>query len=94
MEAGNTETRLKEIEKEFLKLGIIDAPGCIMLGLGLYGKFGAHGNAFHPLLNDPQIVNTLLFLGGVIVAWGAYKGFRLALERARLENQESQGGQE
>ena len=48
----NKEQRLKEIDREIVKVGIIDAPGTILVGLGLYGKFAARGEAFHPLLNE------------------------------------------
>ncbi len=81
----NPEDRVKEIDKEFIKVQIFEAPGTIMLGLGLYGKFGADGNAFHPFLNDPTNINILLILGAVIMAWGGYKSFTLLREKASLK---------
>lgn len=82
------EQRIAEIEKELLKVSIIDAPGVLMLGLGLYGKFGADGNAFHPLLNNPDVYHGLLVVGAAIAAWCAYKFIRLSKEKLALERKE------
>lgn len=81
----NNEQRIKEIEKEILKVSIMDAPGSILFGLGLYGKFAANGDAFPPMLNDPSIVNSLLAAGFAIMAWGGYKILTLSREKADLK---------
>ena len=80
------EQRIQEIEKELIKVSIIDAPGTIMVGLGLYGKYGANDNAFHPLLNDPNIFHTLIAVGAAIMAWGGYKILTLSREKVRLKS--------
>ncbi|WP_333606711.1 hypothetical protein [Arsukibacterium sp.] len=80
------EKRLKEIEKEFIKVALIDAPGTILFGLGLYGKFAADGDAFIPMLNNQQLVNAFLLLGAAIMAWGAFMMIKLAKEKSRLQN--------
>ena len=82
----NSEDRLKVIKKELIKVQVLEAPGAIMFGLGLYGKFGANGNAFHPFLNNPENINALLVIGVVILAWGGYKSFTLLRERENLKN--------
>ena len=81
----NNEQRIKEIEKEILKVSIMDAPGSILFGLGLYGKFAANGDAFTPMLNDPSIVSSLLAAGFAIMAWGGYKILTLSREKADLK---------
>ncbi len=81
------EQRIREIDKEIKKVGIIDAPGSIMVGLGLYAKLAANGDAFLPILNDQSFVNMILVFGGAIMLWGAYKTFTLVRERARLQNE-------
>ena len=53
----------------------------LLLGLGLYGKFAAKGNAFHPLLNDANTVNALLVLGGLGMMWGAYQVMTLRRQK-------------
>lgn len=80
----NIEKRMKEIDKKILMVGIIDLPGTIMFGLGLYAKFAANGNAFIPLLNDQRVADALLVIGAVIMAWGGYQVFILGREKARL----------
>ena len=88
----NKEQRLKEIDREIVKVGIIDAPGTILVGLGLYAKFAARGDAFHPLLNDPSVVNIMLLVGGAIMVWGAYKVVSLSREKMRLSKPEGPRG--
>ncbi len=81
--------RMKEIDKEILKVNIIDVPGSILVGLGLYAKFVAEGDAFLPILNNQSVVYALLATGGAIMLWGGYKTFTLARERARLQEEQS-----
>lgn len=79
--------RIKEIEKEITKVGIIDAPGAIMVGLGLYAKFSANGDAFLPILNDSSVVNAMLAVGSAIMVWGGYRIYTLGREKAKLQNE-------
>ncbi|MGH1487290.1 MAG: hypothetical protein ACRBCI_13840 [Cellvibrionaceae bacterium] len=82
-----SEERLKEIDKKIFLQQFFDAPGTIMVGLGLYAKFAANGNAFLPLLNNPNVVNGMLVMGVTIMAWGGYKVLTLVLEKARIKNE-------
>jgi hypothetical protein len=82
----NTEQRIKDIDKEMIKVGIIDALGSIMVGLGLYGKFAANGNAFLPILNDESVVNFLLGVGAAVMAWGAYRFITLSRDKIKIRN--------
>jgi hypothetical protein len=86
---GDKEQRIKEIDKQIAKVGIIDAPGSIMVGLGLYAKFIANGDAFLPILNDQSFVNMILVFGAAIMIWGAYRTFTLVRERARIQKEPS-----
>ena len=79
------EQRLKDIDKELIKVSIIDAPGTIMLGLGLYAKFAANGGAFVPILNNESVVNFMLVAGAGIMIWGAFKMVSLGREKARIK---------
>ncbi len=78
------EAELKSIKKKIVKTQIIGAPGAIFIGLGLYGIFGANGNAFHPLLNDKSIVNSLLIVGVAIELWQIYIIIPLFKKQAKL----------
>lgn len=78
------EYELAQIQKKISLTSVIETPGVVMFGLGLYGKFGAKGNAFHPLLNDVEIVNGMLLVGGVIMVWGFVRIMSLLKEQRRL----------
>ena len=80
----NPEESVKKIDREIIKISIIDAPATLMVGLGLYAKFGASGEAFHPLLDNEPLVNIMLGVGAIIVFWGGYRVFTLGREKAKL----------
>ena len=80
----NHEAELNNIKKKIVKTQIIGAPGLILLGLGLYGMFGANGNAFHPLLNDKSVVNSLLIVGVAIELWQLYVIIPLFKKQGKL----------
>jgi len=61
------EEKLKALDKELVKIGVMEMPAIVLLGLGLYGRFAAKGEAFHPLLNDGTVVNSLLTVGGILL---------------------------
>ena len=84
----NPGQRIKEVQKEIVKVSILESPGAIMFGLGLYGKFGPEGDAFLSILNNEMVVNMLLGLGALIMAWGALKIVSLAKESARLREEQ------
>ena len=81
---SNNEAELNDIKKKIVKTQIIGAPGAILLGLGLYGIFGANGDAFHPLLNDKSIVNSLLIVGVAIELWQLYVLIPLFKKQSKL----------
>ncbi len=82
---SDKDARAQYIAKEMQKISIMDTPGVILVGLGLYGKFGANGNAFHPLLNDPDVINTMLIIGGCIMGYCAYRAIILVTNKKILD---------
>ena len=80
----SVEEQLKQLDKEFVKVALFEFPGVIMVGLGVYSKFGAMGDAFHPLLNNPSVVNGLLVVGGIIMLWGVKKDVDIAIKNKKL----------
>ena len=74
------EGRIKEINNEIMKTQLIYSPGVIMLGLSFYGLWGAKGDAFHPLLNNPSFNYSLLAIGAFIANFEAIKLSKLAKE--------------
>ncbi|MEM9603489.1 MAG: hypothetical protein AAGA11_11545 [Pseudomonadota bacterium] len=84
---ADAEARMKAIDKDIVKVAMLDAPGTALVGLGLYAKFAANGDAFLPFLNDSGIVNLMLVAGVGIMLWGARKVFLLISEKQRLKTQ-------
>jgi len=76
--------QIKDITRKIVKVQILGAPGTILLGLALYAIFGANGDAFHPLLNDMDVVYSMLILGIVIMAWEFMTFISLIRKRAEL----------
>jgi len=81
----NKQEELAHITKQIIKIQIIGAPGTIMFGLALYAIFGANGDAFHPLLNDMNIVYTLLGVGLLIMVWEFVIFLKLLGKKTRLQ---------
>ena len=78
------EQELKQIQKKLVLVNLIDAPGAILAGLGLYGVFGADGDAFIDLLNDRGIAYGAIIVGGMIMLWSILKMFPLLKRKAEL----------
>lgn len=76
--------KLRELDKEITKVHIMEMPGTIICGLGLYAKFAADGDAFHPLLNNSIVVDSMLGIGISVMIWGGYKVFTLSKAKAKL----------
>ena len=76
--------KMKQIERKMLLVGIIDFPGSLLFGLGLYGIFVGFGNDFLPMLADQTIVYSMLAVGGAIMVWGGVNMFKLGMEKKRL----------
>ncbi len=82
MMQAEREEKLKNYRRNFIRIQIIEAPGIIMLGLGVVSKFSE--TAPFPALENPDLVNTMLVVGGCMALWGIYQSIKLQLERGRL----------
>lgn len=80
------EQRIKQIEKEFIKLGVIDAIPMIMIALGMHTKFSGAEPLFE-FLKDDAIVNSMFVIAVPVVLWVMYRSVKLGLERNRIEKQ-------
>ncbi len=65
-------------------MGLIDFPGVVALGLGLYAKFGSEGEPVHPLLANDMVVNGLIVSGVVIMILAGARMLRLVAQRNKL----------
>jgi len=77
--------RIKEIDKQIITISIIETPGSIMFGVGIYSKFVGKGEAILPFLQDDTMVNSIIVIGAAIILWGTYKILMLKQEKARLQ---------
>ena len=59
--------QLKEVKVRLVKVQMFGAIGWILVGFAMYGIWGAQGDAFHPLLNDSNVVYGMLTVGIVIM---------------------------
>ena len=82
-----SEQRIKEIQKEFIKLGLIDAISMILIGLGLYAKFAKGGEPIFEFLKNDTVVNGMFVFSIPIILWCMFRAFKLASERKNLENE-------
>ena len=85
----NKEEELKHIQKKLLITNIIGVPGAILVGLGLYGKFGANGDAFISILNDQNYVHGFIVAGGIIMIWEFFTMIPLTKRKTELMNKEN-----
>ena len=79
--------RLAQLNKEVMKVNLIDAPASVMVALGLYAKFAAKGHAFLPILDKPHFADYLIIAGLPVMVWCGIRIFKLSRERATLMKQ-------
>ena len=77
--------RIKDIDKQVIKITLLEAPGSLLFGVGLYAKFTDDGASILPILQDPAVVNSIIVVGAAIVLWGTYKILMLTQEKSRLQ---------
>lgn len=75
---------LKDINKRLIKIQFIGAIGNILLGLALYGIWGAQGDAFLPILNNMDVVYSMMVVGIMIIVWQFANYFPLIKKRIEL----------
>ncbi|MPY23934.1 hypothetical protein FM037_14370 [Shewanella psychropiezotolerans] len=86
-ERDQLENRLKENENKLKRLSWYDFPAMLVIGLGLFSKFGDNPESLHPLLADSSVVNTAL---AIAVPWAAFCTFqtiKLALENNKIKKE-------
>ena len=76
--------QLAAIKREIIKTQVFGIPAALLLGLGLYGLFAASGDAFHPLLNNRNIVYSMLIAGVILEVLQIYRLIPLLKEQARI----------
>lgn len=79
------EEQIKALDKKIIKSSIIDAPGTMLFGLGLFAKFSDSAASLYPALGNPTVVNFMIVIGAVIMIWGGYKVISLSMEKSQLK---------
>ena len=85
----NKEEELKHLQKKLLIKNIISTPGAILFGLGLYGKFGANGDAFISILNNQNYAHGFIVIGGIIMIWEIFTMILLIKRKSVLMKKEN-----
>lgn len=62
---------MQAIKRKIRLAKSIDSIGALILGLGLYAKYGANADAIHKYLSEDSVVFGLLLSGVVLLAIGA-----------------------
>lgn len=75
---------IENIQRKIKITGLIDTLGAIIFGLGLFAKFSAKGNHFHPVLDNESVVTALLVIGAAIMIWGVSRVFLLSKKKNQL----------
>ncbi|SET10607.1 hypothetical protein SAMN05216326_11215 [Nitrosomonas marina] len=79
------ENERTEMQNSIVRMQIIGVIPTLFLGLGIYGLVVAKGDAFHPLLNNHEVVYTMLATGIVLEIWHLSKMIPLFKQYAKFK---------
>jgi hypothetical protein len=83
---ADKQQRQQALTMKLVRVSMIGSLGWILLGLAIYAIWGAKGDAFLPILNDPNVANGMLILGVVIVAWETRQILGILKEKKDLQS--------
>lgn len=86
---NSSKEEIKQIQRKFFILIIIDFPAAMLVGLGLYAVLIANGNAVPDLLNNKNIAYGVIVVGGAVMPWCGSKIVPLRKRQMKLENEEN-----
>ncbi|MGI2112804.1 hypothetical protein ACRN9G_04300 [Shewanella frigidimarina] len=87
MTQENTQITLASIHCSMLLVALIDFPGTILFGLGLYGILVGFDQDFLPMLANPLIIIIMLIIGAIIMLWGIIRMMLLARQKQGILQQ-------
>ncbi|MFT6131471.1 hypothetical protein [Shewanella sp. ALD9] len=87
MTPENTQITLASIHRSMLLVALIDFPGTILFGLGLYGILVGFDQDFLPMLANPLIIIIMLIIGAIIMLWGIIRMMLLARQKQGILQQ-------
>lgn len=74
-----------DITRKMIVVQLVGVPATIMVGLALYGIFGAGGNAFWAPLNDTRVTYNMLGIGAILMTWETVQVTKLARLKRDLD---------
>jgi hypothetical protein len=86
---NETKEKIAKLQKQIIVTSLYEAPGAVLVGLGVYAKFAANGNAFLSILNNQTVVNSMLMIGVAIMLWGAITVFGLLRQISELQKEKN-----
>ena len=81
----NIEEQLKAVEKKLMLTQLADAPAMIVIGLGMFAKFGESPESLHPWLGNSLVVDSALAVAIPIAIFCAFQSFRLMKKISELK---------
>ena len=87
MTQENNQITLASIHRSMLLVALIDFPGTILFGLGLYGILVGFDQDFLPMLANPLIIIIMLIIGAIIMLWGIIRMMLLARQKQGIIQQ-------
>jgi len=75
---------LRQIQRWLLITSILDLPGVILMGLGLYAVFGTDRSALPDIFYNQSIAFGAILMGGAIMAWALFKMVSLLKRRSEI----------
>lgn len=78
---------LDEIKIRILFIALVESPGIILIGLGLFGKFAKNAEGLHAIFANANLTTTMLVVGGVITVWCNTELIKAIRRRAELAKQ-------
>lgn len=78
---------LEALNKKMVFISIVDAPGMILIGLGLFAKFGENPEGLHPIFGNSDITSGMLVVGGVIAGWSLIETIKVLRRKSELVRQ-------
>lgn len=79
------QAELKDTQRQLILTAILEAPGSIMLGLGLFGKFAPPSSGPLAFLTNSTTSHAMIAAGTVIILASTFKVIGILNRRQRLQ---------
>ncbi len=86
-EKTHIKDQLKAVEKRMILMQLADAPAMIVIGLGMFAKFGQTPETLHPWLGNSLIVDSALAVAIPVAIFCAFQSFKLMKKSSELKKQ-------